>query len=528
MTAALAAARAGGWPTCLSALLVEWREARDPKLADLIERVGASIPSEPIPDKGILNALTARCTNATDADISTILEAIVRGVRTVPNMYARAVRLAKERDADPRIASTLAHFVKNPPFKRTDGALYGDVTGALDAVDDPRFRPLLVDAWARVEERLRWIRKYRKDAEILRGIAAAIATREPPQAVDAGALAEIDGLLSAKTPVQKKQATDARELLQAIYDDPLDTSLRLVYADVLLEAGDPRGELIALQCNRGDGPVSRRERGLLKSYDRKWLGAIDPIVLKSGVEYRRGFVAKAREAAKLIAQNELLAAPEWSTVEELDLTVTWGDAAVKFATDRRWKALRAVWGLSSRDVLAIGRQRDDLPWTSIAIRYWDDALADLSFPALAELGFLSGTRDPEELIGALAGRPLAKALRRVRVQVDLLGARGPFMQRILQRSSDAGIAEVDWAHAWKFEGGQGLILRFAGDRATILAQSAKVDLNIIARFIDHVQPGTIRTIAFDVPPRPTFVESGWMRFEQALRTHGVDIPARPR
>ena len=83
------------------------------------------------------------------------------------------------------------------------------------------------------------------------------------------------------------------------------------------------------------------------------------------------------------------------------------------------------------------------------------------------------------------------------------------------------------AYAWKFEGGQGLILRFAGDRATILAQSAKVDLDVIARFISQMQPATIRSVGFDLPPRPTFVEAGWMRFEQALRAHGADIPARP-
>ncbi|HEY7372960.1 MAG TPA: TIGR02996 domain-containing protein [Polyangia bacterium] len=526
MKTALAAARAGDWPTCLSALLVAWREARDPPLAELIERVGASIPSEPIPDKDMVNALRARCKSATDADVSTIVEAVVRGVRTLPNRYGILVGLAKARAADPRIAAALAHFVEHPPFQRTDGALYGDITSALDAVDDPRFRPLLVGAWARVEKRLRWIRKHRKDAEILRGVAAAIATREPPEAVDAGALAEIDGLLAVKTPVQKKQARDARELLQAIYDDPLDTSLRLVYADVLLEAGDPRGELIALQCQRGDGPASKRERALLKGYDRKWLGAIEPIVLKSGVEFRRGFVGKAREAAKLIVQNALLAAPEWSTVEELELAVTWGDTAVKFVTDRRWKALRAVWGLSHGDVLAIGRQRDDLPWTSLTIKYWDNALAELSFPALAEVAFLRGMRDVGAVIDALAGRPLAKSLRRVRF--DLSFARSLIMQDILQRARDVGIAEVDWAHAWKFEGGEGLILRFAGDRATILAQSAKVDLEVIATFIGQLRPATIRTVGFDLPPRPTLVESGWAIFEQALRAHGVEIPARPQ
>src|SRR5262245_3416422 len=55
MKRAIDAAKKRDWPACLSALLVEWRKARDPKLAELIERIGASIPGEPIPSKGIVN-----------------------------------------------------------------------------------------------------------------------------------------------------------------------------------------------------------------------------------------------------------------------------------------------------------------------------------------------------------------------------------------------------------------------------------------------------------------------------------------
>src|SRR5688572_7394711 len=132
--AALEAARNRDWAACLSALLVEWRATQDPALAALTETVGAIAPAEPLPEDGVGNAITARMQQATDADVTAILAAIVRGTRTMPNLHGAAVKLANMRAPDPRIAATLAHFVENPPFKRTDGALYPDVIEALDAI----------------------------------------------------------------------------------------------------------------------------------------------------------------------------------------------------------------------------------------------------------------------------------------------------------------------------------------------------------------------------------------------------------
>jgi uncharacterized protein (TIGR02996 family) len=61
-------------------------------------------------------------------------------------------------------------------------------------------------------------------------------------------------------------------LLAAVHADPDDLETRLVYGDALSEAGDPRGELIALQCHRGSAPAGERERELLASHGNTWLG----------------------------------------------------------------------------------------------------------------------------------------------------------------------------------------------------------------------------------------------------------------
>jgi uncharacterized protein (TIGR02996 family) len=96
-------------------------------------------------------------------------------------------------------------------------------------------------------------------------------------------------------PATAKQA----ELLAAIIANPEDKRARLVYADLLQDQGDPRGELIILQCTRADlapddpraAELLAREAELFKKHKKAWtaFGAT------SGArwEYRRGFIEKA-------------------------------------------------------------------------------------------------------------------------------------------------------------------------------------------------------------------------------------------
>jgi uncharacterized protein (TIGR02996 family) len=74
-------------------------------------------------------------------------------------------------------------------------------------------------------------------------------------------------------------ATEERELLAAIASAPLDDRPRLVYADWLLERGDPRGELIQVQvalAREASGELAvrlrARERELVEMHHEAWLG----------------------------------------------------------------------------------------------------------------------------------------------------------------------------------------------------------------------------------------------------------------
>ncbi len=108
-------------------------------------------------------------------------------------------------------------------------------------------------------------------------------------------------------------------LLAEIYAHPTDDGPRLVLADLLQEAGDPRGELIALQCRGGD---PAREKALLVVHARAWMGEIGVAVAKgSGRDrpvFRRGFLASAYLTFKNPQEAVRIGGdPAWATLDRL-------------------------------------------------------------------------------------------------------------------------------------------------------------------------------------------------------------------
>jgi len=86
---------------------------------------------------------------------------------------------------------------------------------------------------------------------------------------------------------------DARgkALYAEICRNPDDGALRQVWADWLIEQGDPRGEFIQLQCSGcmdAFTPVIERERALLEAHREEWLGELAPWISLN--EWDRGFL----------------------------------------------------------------------------------------------------------------------------------------------------------------------------------------------------------------------------------------------
>jgi uncharacterized protein (TIGR02996 family) len=121
------------------------------------------------------------------------------------------------------------------------------------------------------------------------------------------------------------------ELLDAIRDQPDDDEARSVYADHLLERGDPRGEFIALQLARhhDGGEPTDRERQLVDRHGASWIGPVAAALEMA--RFERGFLAacEVRYEAAVDPGD-----PVWRTVEDLTCADT------ELARDPNLRALR--------------------------------------------------------------------------------------------------------------------------------------------------------------------------------------------
>lgn len=99
-----------------------------------------------------------------------------------------------------------------------------------------------------------------------------------------------------------------KQLFDAIVAAPGDDRPRLVYADALTEADDPRGEFITLQCRLASGRVrgaaaqalKAREEELLDAHRAEWFGPFEKWLRAndayglSQLKVQRGFVSQCR------------------------------------------------------------------------------------------------------------------------------------------------------------------------------------------------------------------------------------------
>ena len=130
----------------------------------------------------------------------------------------------------------------------------------------------------------------------------------------------------------EKQPASARSLLDAIRLAPGDDGPRQVYADWLMEQGDPRGEFIAVQCELTrpdlDQPrrleLEARQVSLWSQYGATWLGPLAADAVTASFE--RGFLdavtvldVDSLEAAQATLANEPVRALVFSSRRRVDV-----------------------------------------------------------------------------------------------------------------------------------------------------------------------------------------------------------------
>lgn len=133
---------------------------------------------------------------------------------------------------------------------------------------------------------------------------------------------------------------DIAELYARVAAAPAELGPRLVLADALQLAGDPRGELIALQLAIAEGTADAKARfraaALVKRHLAEWTAALPGVV---HAELDRGFLSVVHTAARGDELERSLDRPEWATVERLELVAHGYDPT---ALIRRMPLLRAL------------------------------------------------------------------------------------------------------------------------------------------------------------------------------------------
>jgi uncharacterized protein (TIGR02996 family) len=214
-----------------------------------------------------------------------------------------------------------------------------------------------------------------------------------------------------------------RALLDAIVRDPDADEPRRVYADWLIEEGDPRGEFIQAQCALASADeelddektraLRRRVRELLKEHRAAWLAPVKKIGLDPDCwTFERGFVAKVGGGAG----DVLKAAKQLKLAPLLDAVSVWLQTAAeldKIVASPLGKRLRRLDLSSSKKHVGAGAAAARLP-ALVGLELEDTALGAEDVRAIAGRAQLRelAVRSCRLLKGAL--EPLAAARFRLR------------------------------------------------------------------------------------------------------------------
>lgn len=237
---------------------------------------------------------------------------------------------------------------------------------------------------------------------------------------------------------------DTAKLFAAVYANPDADAPRSVLADALQEAGDPRGEFIALQLARArGGKKTRRESQLLKPNQRAWLGPLVMAIPNKGLVFERGFVARCQLQHHRESIEPYLGHPEWATVEEVQ-PGAW-DGTLQPLAD----ALPSLRLLTN---LELGTSIPSHPkLEKVAVSFFNDDHVDhviaLRVPALRELAIRHCNADLPAI------ERLCKGMKQVAVSVHVTSSEAAFIAAFATRKLGT-VARAGNCWRLRFEGNQ--------------------------------------------------------------------------
>jgi uncharacterized protein (TIGR02996 family) len=444
----------------LAAAIAAWGELRHPRLADLVDRIEAQLlaaaPRRPLRASKRREDLAAwRTVEAARDPLDVRRLGAALGGGSQDDVRRQVEALAARRD--PRLARALLALLEQPPYAgvKSRGMLAAILERLAETRDVRAAGPAadLADRYLGIVHSGtgRWMVGELK--AVARRLEAAVPAELPPELAVACAALEarfgrpaVDGTLAATRRTLE-------ELLAEVYAAPDDDGPRLVYADALLERGDPRGELVALQIARARGEVTEearaREAELLadKAQVAAWA---QPLSSGGECTFERGFPA---EIALYRTAKSILGEPAWATITAIRAIAQVPQTVA--AQICELPHLRSVATLSVPFFERLCEQ--PRPWTHAGIDGAEppSAKAFANLPALRSLALAAGDVPPDDLLASLdlrelvlrlgAGtRPLALPPRLERLHVTSRG-RLPVMD--LARLDRLEELQVEYEHS---------------------------------------------------------------------------------
>lgn len=396
----------------LSELLVAWRELKHPRIAELIDRVSARTLDgvKPITGKSV------------PARAEAIIEAVkskdpVELGRALMSQWPREWQAATpvleavcQAPEDPRVAARLAALIDEAANQsRGTRNFWGLVFGRLSALGDVRQLALLEAQLSRSKSS--YYREHSEKRELSIVDRYRKLTVTPLASDDEKLLAELEVPFGATAGAEKTKKRSGKELLEAVWAHPTDLGVRTVYGDWLVEQGDPRGELIALQLGAPSEKATKKIQSLLEKHWKKWLGPIADW-FKMPPRFSAGFpdwgvVGQPSYRDGREKLEPLLACPEWSTFRHLSMP--WDVIQPgELVTRPRFKALTSLGNLEPRFISLLAKNGDK-PLVALDFSYGndDDALPAKTWDSFPHLEKISTS--PVTLHAVLSGfgsRPL--------------------------------------------------------------------------------------------------------------------------
>lgn len=270
-----------------------------------------------------------------------------------------ALKAARKAKRDPRVSKALEVLLTDVPWTADSSKpVWREAFELATALKDPRWVSLadaLPKQWKFRAPMAAWMGTQLKRA------VAPLAEQKNLQlsAAHLKAVQALHALVPQKKVIPAGQ--DKAALLAAVYAAPSDDAPRRVFADHLLEQGDPRGEFITLQLN-ATADAEKRAKKLLAEHGAKWL---DGLTIAKDVRFERGFLSRVKVTFRNQGEAEKYGAlPAWATVEDLEL------ASANNANDqRKWgqtipataRSLKRISGLDANGVENLCALKTPLP-----------------------------------------------------------------------------------------------------------------------------------------------------------------------